>query len=108
MLSPESFRSSTSMAARDALCLFLKHTATRDVDMPMYAKMAFGEQSFVTFIYMKAARLTQFYKLTVRSSDTEPEIDNELLDIINYSAGLLAYRRLTRAEGSRPDASVEG
>ena len=90
-----------------AHAIVMERSSTRDVGVPIWQHLPLGLPSYVTLIYMKAARLVSMMKaqdLMHRSKRAslsseelelfEAKIDDELLDIINYCSFAWAYRRL--------------
>ena len=96
------FWDSVKVAFKNAHQILTGRVASRDTGMTPWDKMAFKEQSFVTMIFHKAARLVSMVQADPTDKELYAKIDDELLDIMNYAAMHYAYRRMK--EGV--DASV--
>lgn len=92
------FWKNVRLAYEQALRIVVGRATSRDVGMTPWDKMAYGELSYATFIFHKAARLASMVQVTPLNEPGQQEkIDDELLDIINYCAMMWAYRGLKEA-----------
>lgn len=90
---------------QDAATLFITRARERDISAPIWHKMPFGDFSFATFIEHKSARMCQML-ISPELGAMNPKIDDELIDIIVFSAAMLAYRKLGRLQELRRDSGV--
>ena len=105
-------------ALQRASTIVTSRECVRDVEMPIWAKVAFGLRGYVVFIYQKASRLvanveaqdSSYTRKGMMSSEEfkalEATIDEELLDIVNYCSFAWAYRRLQEQQEEEPCRST--